>query len=114
MKQNIVGEKIRSVMTARNISMAELSDRTGLSDTQINFILESEVVPSLAPLIKIARGLGVRLGTFLDDSEQMGPALPESPIFPPCSALSCASASTVVLMSSSDGKKPRNDSSRPK
>ena len=43
-------------MTARNISMAELSDRTGLSDTQINFILESEVVPSLAPLIKIARG----------------------------------------------------------
>lgn len=72
MKQNIVGEKIRSVMTARNISLAELSERTGLNDAQINFILESEVVPSLAPLIKIARGLGVRLGTFLDDSEQMG------------------------------------------
>ena len=65
-------------MTARNISMAELSDRTGLSDTQINFILESEVVPSLAPLIKIARGLGVRLGTFLDDSEQMGPVVHRS------------------------------------
>jgi len=78
MKQNIVGEKIRSVMTARDISMAELSDRTGLSDTQINFILESEVVPSLAPLIKIARGLGVRLGTFLDDSEQMGPVVHRS------------------------------------
>ncbi len=78
MKQNIVGEKIRSVMTARNISLAELSERTGLNDAQINLILESEVVPSLAPLIKIARGLGVRLGTFLDDSEQMGPVVHRS------------------------------------
>jgi riboflavin synthase len=29
-------------------------------------------LPSLAPLIKIARALGVRLGTFLDDQEEQG------------------------------------------
>jgi quercetin dioxygenase-like cupin family protein len=33
------------------------------------------VLPSLAPLIKIARALGVRLGTFLDDSDQLGPMI---------------------------------------
>ena len=53
-------------------------------------------------------------GAAAATASAVSPALPESPIFPPCSALSCASASTVVLMSSSDGKKPRNDSSRPK
>lgn len=31
--------------------------------------------PSLAPLIKIARVLGVRLGTFLDDQAELGPVV---------------------------------------
>ncbi|WP_417122968.1 cupin domain-containing protein, partial [Paraeggerthella sp.] len=30
--------------------------------------------PSLAPLIKITRALGVRLGTLMDDDENLGPA----------------------------------------
>jgi quercetin dioxygenase-like cupin family protein len=32
-------------------------------------------VPSLAPLIKIARSLGVRLGTLLDDAGGLGPVV---------------------------------------
>lgn len=32
-------------------------------------------MPSLAPLIKIARVLGVRLGTFLDDQDETGPVV---------------------------------------
>ena len=39
---------------------------------QIESIEEGVVVPSLAPLIKIARALGVRLGTFLDDQDESG------------------------------------------
>jgi len=35
----------------------------------------SETVPSLAPLVTIARALGVRLGTFLDDSSELGPVI---------------------------------------
>lgn len=65
-------------MTAKNTSIDELAERSGLNVSQINLIFQSEVVPSLAPLIKIARGLGVRLGTFLDDSEQMGPVVHRS------------------------------------
>jgi transcriptional regulator with XRE-family HTH domain len=72
---NMVGEKIKTVMTTKNITISELSERSGLSENKIELILESEIVPSLAPLIKIARGLGVRLGTFLDDSEKLGPVV---------------------------------------
>ncbi|MGL6297542.1 MAG: cupin domain-containing protein, partial [Methanobacteriaceae archaeon] len=37
-----------------------------------------EIVPSLNPLIKLARALGVRLGTFLDDAPETGPVLVEN------------------------------------
>ncbi len=35
-------------------------------------------IPDLAPLIKIARALGVRLGTLLDDHEELGPVITKS------------------------------------
>lgn len=53
--------------TAKEISIEELADRTGLAEEQIIRIENNIDIPSLAPLIKIARALGVRLGTFLDD-----------------------------------------------
>ena len=75
MKNNVVGEKINDLMTGKGISIEELSERSGLTVPQIQLIMSNEKVPSLAPLIKIARGLGVRLGTFLDDTEQLGPVV---------------------------------------
>lgn len=68
----IVGEKIKSLRETRQISIAELAERTGLAEEQINRIENNVDIPSLAPLIKIARALGVRLGTFLDDQDEMG------------------------------------------
>lgn len=64
---NIIGEKIKSLRTAKEISIEELAERSGLAVEQIHRIEENIDIPSLAPLIKIARTLGVRLGTFLDD-----------------------------------------------
>jgi len=75
MKKNIVGEKISTLCTDKNISREELSDRSGLTVEQIDLIENSDTIPSLSPLIKIARALGVRLGTFLDDSEELGPVV---------------------------------------
>ncbi len=75
MSNNLVSEKIRTIMSDRTISVQELSQRSGLAETAINIILKSDKIPSLATLIKIARGLGVRPGTFLDDSEQLGPVI---------------------------------------
>lgn len=73
-----VGSKIQQIREFQKISREDLSGRCGLDIEQICKIEEEKVVPSLAPLIKIARALGVRLGTFLDDIEHMGPAVVRS------------------------------------
>ena len=68
----IVGEKIKAIREAKQISIADVVERTGLAQEQIERIEGNVDIPSLAPLIKIARALGVRLGTFLDDQDEMG------------------------------------------
>lgn len=75
MKKNIVGEKISTLCSDKSISKEELAERSGLTVAQIEFVENSDIVPSLSPLIKIARALGVRLGTFLDDSNELGPVI---------------------------------------
>ncbi|MGD9930535.1 MAG: helix-turn-helix domain-containing protein [Mangrovibacterium sp.] len=73
-----LGSKIKQIRTSKQVSPEELAERTNLDVTLIKKIEDEKVVPSLAPLIKIARALGVRLGTFLDDSDQLGPAIVRS------------------------------------
>ena len=73
---NIIGEKIKSLRSIKEISIEELAESTGLTTDQITRIEENIDIPSLAPLIKIARALGVRLGTFLDDQDsESGPVV---------------------------------------
>lgn len=71
----IVGEKIKSIREGKSLSIEEIAERSGLTADQVKLIEEEKNLPSLAPLIKIARALGVRLGTFLDDEEELGPAI---------------------------------------
>ncbi|NDV63694.1 helix-turn-helix domain-containing protein [Bacteroides sp. 224] len=71
----IVGEKIKSLRESKSITIAELAERSGLAVEQVERIENNIDLPSLAPLIKIARVLGVRLGTFLDDNDETGPAI---------------------------------------
>ncbi len=74
-RNKIVGEKIKAIRESKNISVAEVAERSGLSITQIESIETDKHFPSLAPLIKIARVLGCRLGTFLDDQDELGPVV---------------------------------------
>ena len=71
----IIGEKIRGLRESKNLTINEMAERSGLSTEQITRIENNDELPSLAPLIKIARVLGVRLGTFLDDQQELGPVL---------------------------------------
>lgn len=71
----IVGEKIKALRQSKSISIEDLAQRSGLAVEQVQRIENNIDLPSLAPLIKIARVLGVRLGTFLDDNDEMGPAI---------------------------------------
>ena len=73
--RTIIGSKIKGIRESKNLTIEEISERSGLSADQIISIENDQNLPSLGPLIKIARALGVRLGTFMDDSDELGPAV---------------------------------------
>ena len=70
-----VGSKIKGLRETKNLSVEEVAESTGLSVEQIDSIENDQNLPSLGPLIKIARALGVRLGTFMDDNDALGPVV---------------------------------------
>jgi len=70
-----IGKRIKSLRESKSISVEQLAERSGLDTEQINRIENNHDLPSLAPLIKISRALGIRLGTLLDDSESLGPVV---------------------------------------
>ncbi|MCR4957817.1 MAG: XRE family transcriptional regulator [Prevotella sp.] len=72
---SIVGAKIKRLRETKNLSIEEISERSGLTAEQILSIENDVNLPSLGPLIKIARALGVRLGTFMDDNDAIGPVI---------------------------------------
>ena len=70
-----IGAKIKNIRESKQLSIEEVAERSGLGIEQIERIEGNLDFPSLAPLIKIARVLGVRLGTFLDDQAELGPVV---------------------------------------
>ena len=74
-QHTVIGVKIRSMRESKGLSVEEIAERSGLSVEQITSIETDQNLPSLGPLIKVARALGVRLGTFLDDSDAIGPVV---------------------------------------
>ena len=70
-----VGSKIKGLRETKNLSIEEIAERSGLTVEQITSIENDQNLPSLGPLIKIARALGVRLGTFMDDNDALGPVV---------------------------------------
>jgi len=85
MAKHTPGERIAEIRKTYSISREVLAERSGVSADLISNIEDNGHIPDLAPLIKISRGLGVRLGTLLDDHEQLGPVI--------CRAGGAASAS---------------------
>lgn len=59
--------RVKRFREMNEISLEQLAERTGLSLSFLQSLEEDSVYPSLGPLLKVARGLGVRMGTFLDD-----------------------------------------------
>ena len=79
MKQyNKIGKKIKAFREFRQISINDLALSANLEIAQLEYIEKKGDVPSLGHLIKISRALGVRMGTFLDDKEQIGPVVIKS------------------------------------
>jgi len=73
--KNTPGKRITELCKTYSISVEVLSERSGLPIEMIERIQKEDLIPDLAPLVKIARALGVRLGTLLDDHEKLGPVI---------------------------------------
>ena len=75
--KNEIGAKIKELRKSRQMTIESLAKDSNVDLDLMKSIEEGEIVPSLTPLTKIARSLGVRLGTFLDDAPQTGPVIVE-------------------------------------
>jgi transcriptional regulator with XRE-family HTH domain len=70
-----IGIKITTLRESLNLTPEELAERSGCDVLVIEQLEAGDLAPSLAPLIKITRALGCRLGTLLDDETEIGPVL---------------------------------------
>lgn len=75
--KNLIGAKIRQIRENKEMTQQQLANASENSVELLEHIENGDVVPSLTPLIKIAKALDVRLGTFLDDVQQRGPVIVE-------------------------------------
>jgi len=73
--KNTPGKRITELCKTYNVSAETLAERSGVPIELLRRIEDEGLIPDLAPLIKIARALGVRLGTLLDDREELGPVI---------------------------------------
>ena len=71
--ENKIGNKIKTLREAHGLTVEELAQRCDTDVSIIESLESGAAASSLAPLIKITRALGVRLGTLMDDDNQLGP-----------------------------------------
>jgi len=68
-----VGKRIRSYRERLQMTTAELSAKSGVDEALLLAVESGEVLPALGVLTKLSRGLGQRLGTFMDDQFKPDP-----------------------------------------
>ncbi|ADC47177.1 transcriptional regulator [Methanobrevibacter ruminantium M1] len=68
-------QKVKDIRERQQMSIEELAEKSGVKLEVLQAMENGEIIPSLTPLTKMAKALGVRLGTFLDDTEQLGPVV---------------------------------------
>ena len=74
-KESSVGKRIRSYRENLDMSVYDLSQKSGIDEKVVNSIEKGEVIPALGVLTKLSRALGQRLGTFMDDQFKPDPII---------------------------------------
>ncbi|TLN23493.1 helix-turn-helix transcriptional regulator, partial [bacterium] len=69
-KDLAIGEKIRKLRREMDLTLQQLSDKTGLSKPLLSQVENGHVVPPVATLIRIARSLGVNISHFFQEEEE--------------------------------------------
>ncbi len=70
-----IGSKLATLRESLHLTVDELAQRCECEPSVIAALEAGELSPSLAPLLRITRALGVRLGTLLDDDAAVGPVV---------------------------------------
>lgn len=70
-----IGSKLRQLRETKQMTVEQLAEQSQCHADQIRQIEEGALVPSLTPLMELSRGLGVRLGTLMDDDPIDGPVV---------------------------------------
>lgn len=65
-----IGERLRELREARNISMRSLAARSGLSANALSMIERGRASPSISTLYKLADALGVSITSFFETDPQ--------------------------------------------
>jgi transcriptional regulator with XRE-family HTH domain len=65
-----VGERLRELREARNISMRALASRSGLSANALSMIERGKASPSVSTLYKLSEALGVSITAFFSSDSQ--------------------------------------------
>ncbi len=77
-KTHDLGTKLKGIREQRELSVEQLAQMSQVAPEMIEELEKGLLAPSLAPLLKLARALGVRLGTFLDDAPKSEPVVVKS------------------------------------
>lgn len=72
---NIIGSKVKALRESKDISLADLAERSGLDIGFCRSLEENMELPTIGDLIKVSRALGIRLGMLLDDYQDEGPVV---------------------------------------
>jgi transcriptional regulator with XRE-family HTH domain len=64
-----VGERIRALRDLKGLSLADVSQRTGLTEEMLEHIESDAVAPPLGTLTKLARALEMKMGYLLTEGE---------------------------------------------
>lgn len=73
--ENELGQHIAKLRAEKGLTKEELAKKCNCDVEIISSLEEGKLSPSLAPLLQIARALGVHLGTLLDDNPHPGPVI---------------------------------------
>src|ERR1700736_3240703 len=71
----IIGDRLRALRESKNLSQADIQERTGLLRCYISRVENGHTIPSVATLEKIARAMKMQLYQVLYDGDQPPPPL---------------------------------------
>jgi quercetin dioxygenase-like cupin family protein/ribosome-binding protein aMBF1 (putative translation factor) len=65
-----VGERVKQVRMQRQLSLMDISQRTGIDESALGDIEEGRMAPPLGTVIKLAKALEMKMGYFISGDDQ--------------------------------------------